>query len=115
MRCARSGCCGLLVEGKKVPRQARSPQRNASTTKPATWAGIDAAQAAAVGSGLGMGFVFSHADPLVFVDLDWDDQPSELQSRIIAKLDSYTEVSPSGAGAYFHYSQQEPDSACRED
>jgi hypothetical protein len=88
------------VEGKKVPRQARNPQRNASTTKPATWAGLDTAQAAAAVSGLGMGFVFSHADPLVFIDLDWDGQPSELQSRIIAKLDSYTEVSPSGAGVH---------------
>src|SRR5678815_2084174 len=64
------------VAGKKVPRQARSPHRNASVTNPATWSSFDAASKSAADNGLGLGFVFTMRDPFVFVDLDWDEQPS---------------------------------------
>ena len=87
------------VAGKKVPRQARSPKRNASTTNRATWGSFDAATTAAA-SELGIGFVFTGNDPFVFVDLDWNEQASGLQQRIIQRLDSYTEISPSGAGVH---------------
>ena len=86
------------VGGRKVPRQPRSPKRNASTTNRATWGSLDTATAAA--DNLGIGFVFTDTDPLVFIDLDWSDHPSELQQRIIDRLDSYTEISPSGAGVH---------------
>ena len=88
------------VAGKKVPRQARSPQRNASVTNPATWSSFDAASKSAADNGLGLGFVFTMRDPFVFVDLDWDEQPSDLQRGIIEQLASYTEISPSGCGAH---------------
>lgn len=98
MRTRRQWVCWASVAGKKVPRNPRNPQRNASTTNPATWTDFDTARVAA--KGLGVGFVFTSGDPLVFVDLDWDTNPSDLQRRIINRLDSYTEVSPSGAGVH---------------
>ena len=88
------------VAGKKVPRQARSPQRNASVTNPATWSSFETASKAAADIGLGLGFVFTSCDPFVFIDLDWSEQPSDLQRGIIERLASYTEVSPSGCGAH---------------
>jgi hypothetical protein len=86
------------VDGKKVPKQVTRPHRNASTNKSFTWNNFEVANAAA--GDLGIGFVFTLSDPFVFIDLDWDDQPSELQCRIIKRLDSYTEISPSGAGVH---------------
>ena len=88
------------VAGKKVPRQARTPHRNASVTNPATWSSFETASKAAADTGLGLGFVFTNRDPFVFIDLDWHEQPSDLQRGIIKRLASYTEVSPSGYGAH---------------
>jgi putative DNA primase/helicase len=87
-------------DGKKVPKQAANSHRNASTAKSATWCSFDEAVAGAIRHGLGIGFVFTATDPFVFVDLDWYERPTELQQRIIAKLATYTEVSPSGNGVH---------------
>ena len=84
----------------KVPYSARTG-RNASTTKPATWATFDetlSSYRADCGSA-GIGFVFSADDPFVGIDLDGcrdpDTEKIEPWARgIIGRLDSYSEVSP---------------------
>ncbi|WP_425487806.1 hypothetical protein [Natronomonas salina] len=78
----------------------------ASATDADTWAGFEAAREyAAAGRAAGVGFVFTDADPFVGVDLDDCRDPEsgdvdETAMDIIERLDSYTEVSPSGTG--FH-------------
>ncbi|MFC6942691.1 hypothetical protein ACFQE8_22475 [Salinirubellus sp. GCM10025818] len=77
----------------------------ASTTDPATWTDFETARAYAIDAADGLGFVFSEADDFVGVDLDACREPEtgavgDYASSIIERLDSYTEVSPSGTG--FH-------------
>ena len=51
----------------------------------------------------GIGFVFTHEDSYCGIDLDYCVTDGELESwaqRILKKLDTYTEVSPSGAGVH---------------
>jgi hypothetical protein len=85
----------------KVPRRRHVP---ASSTNPATWMRFDFAL-----NGFnelapdGLGFVFSKDDPFAGVDLDDCRDPAtgqldEWAAAIVATLDSYTEVSPSGTG-----------------
>jgi primase-polymerase (primpol)-like protein len=64
----------------------------ASSTNPETWAAFEEVQRFD-----NIGFVFSEHDPYVFMDFDkcFDDP---LILTIIRKLDSYTELSPSGKG-----------------
>jgi len=77
--------------------------RRASVTDPATWrsfqnAYLDYQQ----GWTEGIGFVFTNT-PYAGVDIDHcltDSQTSPQAARIIALLDSYTEVSPSGTGLH---------------
>lgn len=87
----------------KVPY---SPLRHtpASTTDPATWASFDQAIVAWRGSDCyaGVGFVFSPDDPYCGVDLDdCLDGAGDLTTaaaRIVDRLGTYTEISPSGRG-----------------
>ena len=78
----------------------------ASTTDPDTWTGFETAlEFLATGEADGVGFVFSEDDPIVGVDLDDCREPEtetvdSTAQDIIERLDSYTEVSPSGTG--FH-------------
>jgi primase-polymerase (primpol)-like protein len=87
----------------KVPVNPKTG-RYASATDPDTWTDFDAARSYAVETkGAGVGFVFSDDDPFVGVDLDdcrdADTEAGELWvTSIINRLDSYTEVSPSGTG-----------------
>ena len=76
----------------------------ASTTDSTTWSdfetAIDRAQNGAVD---GVGFVFTDEDPIVGVDLDDCRIPETGKTRewatdIIERLDSFTEISPSGTG-----------------
>ena len=76
----------------------------ASSTDSETWAGFEIAlEYAQTGNADGVGFVFTDDDPIVGVDLDdcrdpeTGDVDSEAQD-IIDRLDSYTEISPSGTG-----------------
>ena len=77
-----------------------------SATDSGTWADVETAMAAVEdGTADGVGFVFADEDPLVGVDLDDCRDPErgsvdEAAQDIIERLDSYTEVSPSGTG--FH-------------
>ena len=78
----------------------------ASTTDPDTWTGFETAfEFLDTGEADGVGFVFSEDDPIVGVDLDDCREPEtetvdSTAQDIIERLDSYTEVSPSGTG--FH-------------
>lgn len=87
----------------KVPYDARTGQR-ASTTDPSTWTSLERAQQFCVTSGAaGVGYVLSEHDPYVGVDLDHCRNPQSgaidhWARDIVTRLNSYTEVSPSGAG-----------------
>ncbi|SFL66954.1 hypothetical protein SAMN04487950_4544 [Halogranum rubrum] len=76
----------------------------ASSTDPETWADFETAVAYLErGRADGVGFVFTEADPIVGVDLDdcRDPETGDVDDDakdIITRLDSYTEVSPSGTG-----------------
>ena len=78
----------------------------ASTTNPSTWSDFETAcERARTETVDGLGFVFTDDDPIVGVDLDECRIPEtgktrEWASDIIDRLDSFTEVSPSGTG--FH-------------
>lgn len=77
-----------------------------SATDAVTWTDVaTAVDAVESGEADGIGFVFTDEDPLVGVDLDDCRDPEtgaveEDATDIIERLDSYTEVSPSGTG--FH-------------
>jgi putative DNA primase/helicase len=78
----------------------------ASTTNPATWGSYEeAATAIETFDCPGIGFVFTRQDPYCGVDLDGCRGPQsgeieEWAKKIIGELDSYSEVSPSGAGVH---------------
>ncbi|MGA9099982.1 MAG: hypothetical protein WB392_13740 [Methanotrichaceae archaeon] len=74
----------------------------ASTTDPDTWTTYEAVKTAYEAGGWdGVGFVLTDAQGIVGIDLDdvlVDGQPTEEASKIIETINSYTEISPSGAG-----------------
>jgi len=82
--------------------------RMASHSDLMTWSRFDAvfeAYEAGERSYDGVGFVFSSGDPYTGVDLDGcrDPETGEVQAwaaEIVSLLDSYTELSPSGAGLH---------------
>ncbi|WP_435078785.1 phage NrS-1 polymerase family protein [Halococcus sp. AFM35] len=89
----------------KLPVDASTGQI-ASTTDPATWADIETVLEYVeqpTTSADGIGFVFTDDDPFVGIDLDdcrtlETGADDEWAIEIIDRLDSYTEVSPSGTG-----------------
>lgn len=87
----------------KVPYNARTGAL-ASTTDPSTWATFEEASAFYVREHYsGVGYVLSRDDPYVGVDLDGCRDPDSGQIKpwakaIMKRLDSYTEISPSGTG-----------------
>ncbi|GGL36084.1 hypothetical protein GCM10009037_19520 [Halarchaeum grantii] len=108
--CEREQWVGWWVEergGKetKVPVNAETGGFG-SATDAVTWTdATTAVDAVESGEADGVGFVFTDDDPLVGVDLDDCRDPEtgavEEDARdIVERLDSYTEVSPSGTG--FH-------------
>lgn len=76
----------------------------ASSTDPETWANFETAlEYTETEQADGVGFVFTDDDPIVGVDLDdcrdpETDDVDDAALDIIARFDSYTEVSPSGTG-----------------
>ena len=76
-----------------------------ATDDPETWASYEKAAEVAKDDEYGLGFVFTEEDDLVGIDLDdmRDPETGEIDddaNEIIDRLDSYTEISPSGEG--FH-------------
>lgn len=88
----------------KVPYSPKSSRR-ASTADPSTWSSYtDAINAMNNGHDYnGIGFVFSKNDKFSGVDIDHCVQNGVVEpwaQAIIKKLDSYTEISPSGKGVH---------------
>lgn len=87
----------------KIPLNAYTGG-NAQNNNPATWCSYDTAVAAFTrGRGDGIGFVVSANDPYCGIDLDHCRDPltghlNALAAEILARCDSYTEVTPSGDG-----------------
>jgi len=94
--------------GEKWTKHPYDPRsgRKASSTNLRTWSTFDEVlRAYEVGDYAGVGFVFCSGDPYAGVDLDGcrDPETGEIEpwaSEIIGRLDSYTEVSPSGRGVH---------------
>src|SRR5215203_5468755 len=90
----------------KIPYVADGTGARASSTDPATWRGFEAAaRVFLVGGYDGVGFVFSPGDPYAGVDLDdcRDPESASLKawaSELVATLEGYAEVSPSGTGVH---------------
>jgi putative DNA primase/helicase len=90
----------------KIPYVADGTGARASSTDPATWRGFEAAaRVFLVGGYDGLGFVFSPGDPYAGVDLDdcRDPESASLEvwaSELVATLEGYAEVSPSGTGVH---------------
>ncbi len=88
----------------KVPYAAAAGRR-ADVTDPAAWATFAAARSALLagrGRYAGLGFAFAAGGPFCGVDLDDAITPAgrllPWAARIVAALDTYAEVSPSGRG-----------------
>jgi len=93
---------------------------NAKSNKPDTWGCFEIAVKRALNRGLGgIGFVFSVNDPYVGIDLDKcvneDGGIETWASEIIAELNSYTELSPSGKGYHIIGRGQLPPRGRRKD
>ena len=90
----------------KIPYVADGTGARASSTDPATWRGFEeAARVFLVGGYDGVGFLFSPGDPYAGVDLDdcRDPESAALEawaSELVAALDGYAEISPSGTGVH---------------
>ncbi len=83
--------------------------RNAKSNNPSTWGSFEQAWAyyeSHKGRGIdGLGFMFTKDDPFVGIDLDHcrDAATGEVQPwalEIVERMDSFTELSPSGEGLH---------------
>ena len=86
----------------KVPYSPCDINVKAKVTDPSTWGDFATAVVAAEYAD-GLGFVLTANDPYTLVDLDDTDGDQELfqtQYKIFERLDSYTEISPSGKGVH---------------
>jgi len=87
----------------------------ASSTDPETWASFETAlEYTETDHADGVGFVFTDDDPIVGVDLDdcrdpETDDVDDAAQDIIERLDSYTEISPSGTGYHVLIRGELPD------
>lgn len=88
----------------KIPYVAASPLSTAKSDDPTTWGAYElAAQAVERGRAHGAGYVFASFDEYTGIDLDdciTDGEIHPAAMKIVERLDSYTEVSPSGAGLH---------------
>ena len=101
----------------KVPYCAAQPARKADSTDPATWSDFATARKAATLPGIdGIGVVVSGDDPYCGVDLDdcvTGDTVHEAAQRMVERLGSYTEVTPSGIGLRVLVRAVKPGSGCK--
>lgn len=103
----------------KVPYNPRTGWP-ASVTDPQSWCPFDFAVQAVAGGGYdGIGFVFTDRDPYAGIDLDTPHDPltgesmlspedGARQQLIFQKMDSYSELSPSGKGLHIIVKAQVP-------
>lgn len=89
----------------KVPHRADNPNFGLSTAKPDQWFTFEAAVGALRRNPdkfAGLGYCITNPHGLVMVDLDAcvdeDGLPAQWAADIALRLDSYTEISPSGRG-----------------
>ena len=93
--------------------------KNADTTKPDTWGHFELALSFYLKKKLsGVGYVFSREDSLTGIDLDQCLTPKNKKlktraSSIVQKLDSYTEITPGGAGLHIIARGAKPGSRCK--
>jgi len=114
-------CWKTIVRDEKPTKCPVSPSGGmADSTEPSTWGPFDAALAALRQSQDldGIGFVFAAGGGLGGVDLDDSVDPATGQlkpwaRRIVDKLNSYTEVSPSGTGVKVFLRAAKPGARCR--
>jgi putative DNA primase/helicase len=108
-------------EGKptKVPYDPRTSKK-AKSNNPATWCSFETAVAgaSAADSGYdGIGYMFSDDDQLTGIDLDkCIDESGVLDpsaAEIVADLNSYTEITPSGRGLHIIVEGAPPSTKCR--
>lgn len=100
-------CWRAERRGEKPTKIPVNPStgRFASTTDSETWSDFATARGYAERKGIGLGFVFTDEDPLVGVDLDdcrdtGTGSLTDWASDIVTRLDSFTEISPSGTGVH---------------
>jgi primase-polymerase (primpol)-like protein len=102
------------TSGRQTKVPYRAPGRKASSTNPASWLDLKhALQGAHLFAGLG----FMLGDGLSGVDLDHvrDLQTGAIvawAARVIAALDTYTELSPSGTGYHLFFRGHKPPGRC---
>lgn len=88
----------------KVPYSPSNFQTRANVNEPATFGTFEqAVTAQREGWFAGIGFVLTQNDPFCFIDLDdtqGDQKLYETQLEIYRRLNSYTELSPSGNGVH---------------
>lgn len=101
---------------KKVPVDPKTGGF-ADTTDPSTW-GDYATALAASAEYEGVGFVFTKDDPFVGIDLDncrvkETGVVAQWAEAIVSRLNSYTEVSPSGTGLKVWLIGKKPGTRCR--
>lgn len=102
-------------DGKVPVNEAAVP---CDATAPRNWLSYsEAVDAAAESDASGIGFYFSENDP--FIGIDIDDCLSEgghfsaTASDILARIDSYSEISPSGTGIHIYARGVVPDGKIR--
>ena len=103
--------------GERLTKTPKNPRTggNADTTKPDTWASIQAALISMEKYGFdGIGFVFSESDPFTGIDLDkcLDPETGELElwaRRWVDIFQSYTEITPSGTGLHIIVKGRKPE------
>ena len=110
-------------DGKKTKVPYQKPinktDYKASTASPSTWGHFDELWTYydTLGGYSGVAFVISANDPYTGIDLDHCvDQEGNIEpwaQNIIDRLDSYTEISPSGTGIRIFVKGEKPGSRCR--
>ena len=115
-------CWRYIARDGKTTKAPVNPHDGgfADSTSRATWGTFEQALEASRNdrSLAGIGFVFTADDPYCGVDLDdsVDESTGQLKpwaQQIVDRLDSYTEISPSGSGLKVFIKANKPGSRCR--
>lgn len=116
----RQWICWRLEPSSKGDRPNKTPyspqaNRRASSIDPATWGNLVEARAARDRYAYtGLGFVFTNDDDFVGVDIDHCRNKetgalNEIATAIVAKVSTYTEISPSGEGLHLFFHGKIPE------